>query len=1036
MTISPARRLPAVLALLLAAVPGLALAQGSAAIIGTIVDTQTKKPIADAVVVATSPSLQGEQTALTDATGNYRISQLSPGVYQLNVTAEGYHPLVQKDAELRPDHTVRANLEMLAESAVIVGDEITVIGKPAVVDVTSSTQSYNVSQAFMQNIPVSRPGGIGGSAQSFESLALVAPQTAVDFYGVSINGASSPENSYRVDGLSVNDPGYGINGTPLAAAFIDDVEVITGGYMPEYGRTTAGAISATTKSGGNEFHGSVYFDYSPGFMGGTAKTVTSTNTVIGSQLQPYNILDFGAQLGGYIVKDRLWFFAGIQPSGSRYSIERSINALVPSDPGDPNSPVTPTTIPGATKQYFADERSVQYIAKLTFLINDDNRISAAVYGTPTWSGGGNSYPFLTQGFGPSPILFPVTGSFTSTSGKNTNDALDLTVRYTGAYLERKVLLDVGVGWHHQSVDNLPVDGSGAASMQGLAGQPLVVWGQTDPQPHTLLEFEPLTPEQAAMCGPLGSYCPATNYTTGGPGFTQETTFDSYQFKPVLSLLFTWLGHHVSKVGADVDYTTYSHVKAYTGGFLLQEDSGGTVFFDARQYGRLDSPDNPVFLNSIAANSSSLIWGFFLQDSWSVMDKVTVNLGIRYDSQTLYNGAGQPGIYLPNQWSPRIGVVWDPTQQGKSKIYGSFARYYESVPLDIADRGLTGEPALIAGHICNALTNSPGCRNANTRILLDPTSPNTQFFVTGADRTPVDPALQAQSSDEWLVGAEYEVLTNFRIGVVYTHRQFHQVIEDMSRDNGATYFIGNPGSGIATDFPVAQRTYQAVTVTVNKSFADNWLLQASYTWSQLTGNYDGLFRPETAQLDPNANSTFDLRQLLANQDGPLSGDTTNVIKAYGAKVFPIGAPVSITLGAAYQGASGVPINYLGANRAQQYGPGEVYILPRGSGGRQPWVNTVDLRLAVDWHISKTWNLSVSVDCFNVFNFQQITAVDNNYTFAGVLPVVNGKPSDLPSTLRYDDGSGRPFAQADINPNFQKALAYQLPRAFRFGVKLTF
>jgi len=1026
----------AVLALVTGLSSGPALAQGASAIIGTVIDTQTKKPLEYAVVVATSPSLQGEQTALTDASGNYRLNQLSPGVYQLNITAEGYRPLVQKQVELLASRTVRVNLEMLAEAAELQGETIEVVGKPPIVDVTSSTQSYAVTRDFMNVIPLSRPGGVGGSAQSFESLALVAPQTAVDFYGVSINGSTSPENAYRVDGLSVNDPGYGINGTPLASAFIDEVNVITGGYMPEWGRTTAGSIDATTKSGGNEFHGSVYFDYSPGALGGAAKTVSSTNTVISSTLQPYNIGDFGAQVGGYILKNRLWFFAGIQPSFSRYSIDRSINALVPNDPNDPNSPVTSQLIPGTTKQYFADERTLQYIAKLTLLVNDNNRISASVSGTPTTSGGGNSYPFLTQGFGPSPILLPVTGSFTSTSGKNTNNAMDVIVRYSGAFLEKQLLLDVLTGWHNQYVANLPVDGSGAASMQGIAGQPLVVWGRTDPQPHTILEFEPLTAEQAAYCGPGGSYCPATNYTTGGPGFVQETTFNAYQVKPVLSLLWAGLGHHVSKVGADVVYSTYNHVKAYTGGTALQEDSSGEVFFDARQFARLDSPTQPVLLNSITAKSSSVLWGVFIQDSWSFMDKVTINLGVRYDAQTLYNGAGQPGIFLPNQWSPRLGVVWDPTQAGKAKIYGSFARYFESVPLDIADRGLTGEPYLIGGHICQPLVNSSGCRDPNTRLVLNPISPNNQWISVAADRTPIDPNLQAQSNDEWLVGAEYELLTNFRLGVVYTHRQFHQVIEDMSRDNGATYFIGNPGQGIASDFPVAQRIYNAVTITANKSFADNWLIQASYTWSQLVGNIDGLFRPETAQLDPNANSTFDLKNLLANQYGPLSGDTANVIKLYGAKVFPIGAPVSITLGAGYTGASGAPINYLGANRAQQYGPGEVYILPRGSGGRLPWLNTFDLHGGVDWRFAQGWTLSFTVDCFNVFNWQQVTAVDNNYTFAGVLPVVNGKPADLPDLLRYDDGSSRPFAQADINPNFKRATGYQLPRAFRFGAKVTF
>ena len=83
---------------------------------------------------------------------------------------------------------------------------------------------------------------------------------------------------------------------------------------------------------------------------------------------------------------------------------------------------------------------------------------------------------------------------------------------------------------------------------------------------------------------------------------------------------------------------------------------------------------------------------------------------------------------------------------------------------------------------------------------------------------------------------------------------------MSRDDGNTYFIGNPGQGFAKDFPKAVRNYDAVTVYFTKTFADLWLAQASYTWSRLYGNYSGLFRPETGQLDPNINSDFDLLSL--------------------------------------------------------------------------------------------------------------------------------------------------------------------------------
>ncbi len=104
----------------------------------------------------------------------------------------------------------------------------------------STTIGVNVDQEFIRRIAVNRPGGKGGAARSFESLAELAPGAQNDQYGVSINGATSPENGYVVDGLSTNDPAFGINASPLSIEFVQDVNVITGGYMPEYGRSTGG----------------------------------------------------------------------------------------------------------------------------------------------------------------------------------------------------------------------------------------------------------------------------------------------------------------------------------------------------------------------------------------------------------------------------------------------------------------------------------------------------------------------------------------------------------------------------------------------------------------------------------------------------------------------------------------------------------------------------------------------------------------------------------------------------------------------------
>ena len=90
----------------------------------------------------------------------------------------------------------------------------------------------------------------------------------------------------------------------------------------------------------------------------------------------------------------------------------------------------------------------------------------------------------------------------------------------------------------------------------------------------------------------------------------------------------------------------------------------------------------------------------------------------------------------------------------------------------------------------------------------------------------------------MVGGEYELFSDARLGVTYTHRYLNRALEDMSRDEANTYFIGNPGYGIASDFPKAVRNYDAITVYFDKAYANTWLFKASYTLSRLYGNYAG------------------------------------------------------------------------------------------------------------------------------------------------------------------------------------------------------
>jgi hypothetical protein len=311
---------------------------------------------------------------------------------------------------------------------------------------------------------------------------------------------------------------------------------------------------------------------------------------------------------------------------------------------------------------------------------------------------------------------------------------------------------------------------------------------------------------------------------------------------------------------------------------------------------------------------------------------------------------------------------------------------------------------------------------------DPFAVNQKWGVTSSDKAPVDPDLEPQSSDEFVVGGEYEFLPRLRAGAQYTKRYQNRVIEDMSRDEGQTYFIGNPGYGGAKDFPKPVRNYDAVTIYVEKSFADTWLAQASYTVSYLRGNWAGLFRSENGQLDPNINSDFDLTSLLPNREGPLPSDHTHQIKLFGAKdfIFPHGFVVNV--GGTYHASSGAPTSYLGSHPT--YGPDQAFILPRGSGERLPWVHSIDARVSFGMQLAKESQLLLSVEAFNLFNFQAATATDQRYTQDVVLPLVGGNESDL-ANLKTTDGN-----PASKNANFGNTTAYQAPRTFRLGAKVTF
>ena len=544
---------------------------------------------------------------------------------------------------------------------------------------------------------------------------------------------------------------------------------------------------------------------------------------------------------------------------------------------------------------------------------------------------------------------------------------------------------------------------------------------------------------------------------------------------MITYLVNALGHHVLKLGFDYQAADYDITQAYTGGTAYYWNGGGTYVYDYRRYGRITDVDTITNDFVVSRKVKSQIAGGFIQDSWSILDKVTLNLGLRYDALAMQGTDGLNRLVLNDQWSPRVGVVWDPTQQGRSKIFANYGIYYENLPLDMANRSLSAEVQPRAAHApCDPLAGYRVCDQNNVVRAVSPTGPSTIWTVTGAPYpSAIDPNIKSPSNEELVAGAEYEIIPNARLSASYTHRNLKRTVEDMSNTDGQTYFIGNPGEGIADSFPKAKRTYDAVTVALNKTFSDLWLAQVSYTWSRLTGNYDGLWSPNyQQQLDPNITANFDLKTLLLNGDGVLSADITHFIKVYLAKEFVITPTFSVSVGGSFNANSGTPVDALGAHIL--YGDGLAYILARGSAGRLPWVTSLDGKVNFNYRFTKDLVVTASVEAFNIFNSQRPTQIDNRYTQDPVGPIVGATPGNIPNTFggkcdqtetqgnppgpgcgqgngnlpkpyTYTDGSrglvvlNDPFQApivAAVNPAWGQANSYQPVRQFRFSLRVTF
>ena len=209
----------------------------------------------DVGVSATSPSLQGTRTAVSDRTGSFRFPALAPGEYRVRAVLPGFRE-AGKSAAVRLDGTARVDLvlEPLAT------EDVFVSGEASKIDPTSTTTGTSYTSEMVTRLPVSR--NYADIVRSNPGVSTDRGDTQGRSLALTIYGATSAENQWIIDGVNTTNVFKGVQGKAINNEFVQEVEVKTGGYGAEYGRALGGVINVVTKSGGNEFHGDgfVYYD--------------------------------------------------------------------------------------------------------------------------------------------------------------------------------------------------------------------------------------------------------------------------------------------------------------------------------------------------------------------------------------------------------------------------------------------------------------------------------------------------------------------------------------------------------------------------------------------------------------------------------------------------------------------------------------------------------------------------------------------------------------------------------------------------------
>jgi hypothetical protein len=979
----------------------------TAEIIGTVTD-DSGAPLPGVTVEAVSPSLVGKATAVTDVNGRYRLPALPSGTYKLTYTLENFTTVVRENIQLRVGQILTVNVTMKMTT---IAETITVTAAVPLIDVKRSATATNITREMFQRLPRGR---------SFTSIVTLAPSVNYEPWldGISVDGASGAENMFYIDGTDISDLSQGRNTLNVMFEHLEEIQVKQSGYEAEFGGSMGGVINVITRSGGNEFHGDLTFYYNGSDTNGTPPDRLRINPLDNTKAEYFRYdektypgiwhnYEFGVNFGGYIMKDKLWFFGGFLPTYRTY--DRTVTFITNKE----------------TQTVHGTRWWPRIQAKLTAQPFQSLRVSTS-FANDLYKWKGDLPP--EDGSGNPAKKWEDYGNTTP----------DMTFALRGDYIPNpNLIIGATAGYYYTNKD----------------AKPLVK--PTEPRWYFRTSNAVFTDIPSEYIRPRGwgNYGYADGYSTQKHLETRITSsIDATYY-------FDFYGEHTAKAGflfarLDEDINSsyyYDYVNLWwdqTCRTVPGKAMRGKYGYYAIYY--------PVAVMPYGAlgKAHSNRYAFYIQDSWTIAKKLTLNLGIRAEKEDIpsffsaeqLQAVGKPIDFKPivfdfsEKLAPRFGFSYDVFGDGSLKFFGSAGLYYDVMKLFTAIASFGGDKWVAYYYTLDTYDwKSIGGRYPNGNY------PGT--YIGSMDwRIPsletYDPNVKPISQSELTLGAEKKIMENLSLRVRGVYKHLINTIEDIGvmTPAGEEYFNGNPGSDWVNSHydpkywkcPKAKRDYTALDIALEKRFSNNWMGGFSYTLSRLWGNYSGLASSdEYGRNSPNVERYFDLWFLSYTQDGkeavgPLPTDRTHQFKLWGSYTFDFGKYGNLNLGLNAFAMSGTPVSTTFAmNNVQGY-----YPVGRGDLGRTPFITREDIYAEYNYKIAGKYTLQFNINVTNIFNFKTARQI---YSY---INQENAYLSDDEILAHFNYQDVIKAQNLMLDPRFKMKMDFMDPWEARVGVKFLF